>query len=125
MINMQLELIKQLFRRTFTNRFPAKHIPRSVSGFLKDVERGERKMNPPVPVPPGFRGRINYIKKKCIGCRLCVKVCPADAVVFIEKEKKIRYHLFRCAFCEQCVEVCPTKALETTNEFLLADYEKD
>jgi formate hydrogenlyase subunit 6/NADH:ubiquinone oxidoreductase subunit I len=125
MINMQLELIKQLFRRTFTNRFPSKHIPKSVSGFLKSVEKGKKKMNPPVPTPPGFRGRIDYTKKKCIGCRLCVKVCPADAVVFIEKEKKISYHLFRCTFCEQCVEVCPTKALVTTNEFLLADYEKD
>ena len=125
MINMQSELVKQLFRRTFTNRFPSKHIPKSVSGFMKSVEKGERKMNPPVPTPPGFRGRIAYDKKKCIGCRLCVKVCPADAVVFIEKEKKIRYHLFRCTFCGQCVEVCPTKALTTTNEYLLADYEKD
>jgi ferredoxin len=125
MLGMQIELIKQLFRRTFTNRFPFKHIPKSVSGFLLDVEKGERKFNPPVPAPSGFRGRIDYRKDKCIGCGLCVKVCPAAAVVFIKKEKKIKYHLFRCTFCGQCVEVCPTHALVNTDEFLLADYDKD
>jgi formate hydrogenlyase subunit 6/NADH:ubiquinone oxidoreductase subunit I len=125
MLTMQKELFKQLFRKAFTNTFPAKHIPRSVTQFLKKAESGKVKANPPVPVPPGFRGRIEYYRDRCIGCRLCVRVCPADAVVFLEKEKKIRYHLFRCTFCGQCVDVCPVKALLFTDEFLLADYEHD
>jgi formate hydrogenlyase subunit 6/NADH:ubiquinone oxidoreductase subunit I len=125
MLTMQKELFKQLFKKTFTNIFPAKRIPKSVTGFLQKVERGEAKPKPPVPLPPGFRGKIKYYRDKCIGCRLCVKVCPADAVVFLENEKKIRYHLFRCTFCGQCVEVCPVKALEFTDEYLLADYKKD
>ena len=125
MLTMQLEVLKQLFRRTFTNRFPAKHIPKSVTGFLKDVEAGKAKINPPVPTPPGFRGKVNYLRDKCIGCRLCIKVCPANAVVFREHEKKIRYHLFRCTFCGECVAICPTKALVFTDEFLMADYKKD
>jgi len=54
-----------------------------------------------------------------------VSVCPANAVVFQEREKKIKYHLFRCTFCGQCVDVCPVNALEFTDEFLLADYKKD
>jgi formate hydrogenlyase subunit 6/NADH:ubiquinone oxidoreductase subunit I len=125
MLAMQIELFRQLFRKTFTNRFPAKHIPKSVSEFLKKSESGELKINPPVPTPPGFRGKINYYREKCIGCRLCTRVCPSEAVVFVEKEKKIRYHLFRCTFCGECVKVCPVKALEFTSEFLLADYKKD
>jgi formate hydrogenlyase subunit 6/NADH:ubiquinone oxidoreductase subunit I len=125
MITMQLELLKQLFKRAFTNKFPAKRIPKSVTGLLKKVEEGEAELNPPVKTPPGFRRRIEYHRDKCIGCGLCVKVCPADAVVFQEKQKKIKYHLFRCTFCGQCVEICPVKALEFTNEFLLADYKKD
>jgi len=125
MFPMAKEVLRQLFKRPFTNLFPAKHIPRSVTGFLKDVEKEKRKINPPVPTPPGFRGKIKYHKDKCIGCGLCVSVCPANAVVFQEREKKIKYHLFRCTFCGQCVDVCPVKALEFTDEFLLADYKKD
>jgi len=125
MLTMQKELLKQLFRKAFTNRFPSKHAPKSASEFLKKVKSGKLKTNPPVPVPEGFRGRIKYIREKCIGCRLCTQLCPANAVVFQEKEKKIRYHLFRCTFCGECVEVCPVKALEFTKDFLLADYGKD
>ena len=79
-MSMQKELFKQLFRRAFTNRFPVKHIPRSVTGFLKNVENGKAKASEPVPVPPKFRGRVEYHKGKCIGCRLCVKVCPPRAM---------------------------------------------
>jgi len=125
MFTMQLELIKQLFKRAFTNKFPAKHIPKNVTGYLEKVKKGKTKINPPVPVPEGYRGRIAYDKKKCIGCQMCTKVCPANALVFDPKEKKVRYHLFRCTFCGECVEICPVKCLTFTDEFLLADYKKD
>ncbi|MBN2067230.1 MAG: 4Fe-4S binding protein [Candidatus Diapherotrites archaeon] len=125
MTAMLRELLKQLFKRPFTNKFPSKRIPESVNGFLEKAEKGKAKINPAIPVPEGFRGRIEYYREKCIGCQLCTKVCPADAIVFLPKEKKVEYHLFRCSFCGQCVEICPVKALEFTKEFLLADYKKD
>lgn len=125
MLTMQKELFKQLFRKAFTNKFPVKHAPKSVNALLKDVKSGKKKLNPPIPTPEGFRGKIKYDKKKCIGCQLCVKVCPANAVVFNPKERKISYHLFRCTFCGECVNVCPVKCLTFTDEFLLADYKKD
>ncbi len=125
MITMQKELFRQLFKRAFTNQFPAKHAPKSVNALLEAVGKGKAKLNPPVPVPENFRGKIAYDKNKCIGCQLCVKVCPANAVVFKPKEKKISYHTFRCTFCGECVNVCPVKCLTFTDEFLLADYKKD
>ena len=125
MFEMQKELLRQLFRKPFTNLFPAKHAPKSVLGLLKKVEAGEAKLNPPVEVPEGFRGKIKYNREKCIGCRLCIKVCPAGAFDFLEKEKKVKYHLSRCCFCAQCVDVCPVNALESTKEFLLSDYKRD
>ncbi|MCX6798502.1 MAG: 4Fe-4S binding protein [Candidatus Diapherotrites archaeon] len=121
---MAKELLRQLFKKPFTNLFPAKRAPGSVKDFLKAVGEGKKKLNPPVPVPEGYRGKIRYYRDKCIGCGLCTRVCPAEAVVLIPEEKKIRYHMSRCCFCAQCVEVCPVKALETTQEFLLADYKK-
>ncbi len=122
---MQFELLKQLFRKAFTNQFPAKHAPKSVNALLKDVKRGKVKLNPPVHLPKGFRGKIAYDRKKCIGCQLCVKVCPANAVVFDPKTRKIKYYPSRCTFCGECVNVCPVKCLTFTDEFLLADYKKD
>ncbi len=125
MITMQLELFKQLFRKTFTNLFPVKHAPSSVTKLLDQVGKGKAKINPPVEVPEDFRGRIAYDEKKCIGCGLCTQVCPAAAVVMRKKERKIDYFLFRCTFCGECVNICPVKCLTFTKEFLCADYKKD
>ncbi len=116
---MQKELIKQLFRKAFTNRFPGKRIP-------EDTERMEREgINSPINVPEDYRGRISYDKEKCTGCQLCTRVCPSKAVVYHKEENKISYHLLRCTFCGECVEVCPVQALTFTQEFLLARTEKD
>ena len=124
MFEMVKELFKQLFKKPFTNKFPAKHAPKSILKLLKKVEEGKVKLNDPVPVPEGFRGKITYNKEKCIGCKLCIKVCPANCFDFLEKERKVKYHLSRCTFCAQCVDVCPVDALASTKEFLLADYKK-
>jgi len=124
MLEMAKELVKQLFKKPFTNLFPAKRAPKSTLALLKKVQEGKAKLNPPVPVPPGFRGAIIYYNSKCIGCKLCIKVCPANCFDYLEKERKVKYHVSRCTFCAQCVDVCPTKALESGKEFLLADYRK-
>jgi len=123
-MGMGRELLKQLLRRPATNPFPVKRLPASVASFRAAAKAGRKHAVQPVPVPEGFRGKVLYHRDRCIGCRMCTRVCPAEAVVFIEKEKKIRYHLSRCAFCGECVEICPVKALEFTKDFLLADYSK-
>ena len=123
-MGMGRELLKQLLRRPATNPFPVKRLPGSVASFRAAVKAGRKAVAQPVAVPDSFRGRVLYHRDKCIGCRMCTKVCPAEAVVFIEKERKIRYHLSRCAFCGECVDICPVKALEFTKDFLLADYSK-
>jgi formate hydrogenlyase subunit 6/NADH:ubiquinone oxidoreductase subunit I len=81
-----------------------------------------------IETPPGFRGKIQYDKESCIGCNLCIKVCPSEAIVAKEKEKKIKIFLSRCTFCSQCNDACPKNCLTMSNEFLLADvdpYSKD
>jgi formate hydrogenlyase subunit 6/NADH:ubiquinone oxidoreductase subunit I len=53
-----------------------------VNALLKDVKSGKAKLNPTVPTPEGFRGKIKYDRGKRIGCQLCVRVCPVNALRF-------------------------------------------
>jgi formate hydrogenlyase subunit 6/NADH:ubiquinone oxidoreductase subunit I len=117
-------LLKQLVRRPATNPFPVKYMPRSVTGLLGRVAEGKASIHPPVPVPPDLRGKIAYDAETCIGCQLCVRVCPARVIEFLPETKKIRMYVARCTFCAQCVDVCPVGALATTTDFLLADADR-
>ncbi len=117
-------LLAQLLSRPATNRFPAKYMPPSVTRFLTRVQTGKARIHPPVPVPPKFRGKIGYDRDKCIGCQLCIRVCPAKVIQFKPEQKKIRMYVARCTFCAQCVDVCPTSALSLSPEFLLASTDR-
>ncbi len=118
------ELLKSLLCRAETNPFPARRLPESMSGFLADVAGGHARMNPPVPVPAGARHRIVYERETCIGCQMCIKVCPAHAIEMIPGKKKIRIFRGQCIACGQCTEVCPKNCLSMDREFLQADGDR-
>lgn len=46
----------------------------------------------------------------CIGCRMCTKVCPTNAITIENNLAHIDYSL--CTQCNACVEKCPTKAIQ-------------
>jgi formate hydrogenlyase subunit 6/NADH:ubiquinone oxidoreductase subunit I len=73
------------------------------------------------PVPSRLRGRVLWDPVKCIGCRLCVKDCPAEALelhVLDRKTKRfvMHYRVGRCLFCAQCTFTCPVDALSLSNQ---------
>lgn len=47
--------------------------------------------------------------KKCIGCTLCSKVCPTDAIQF-ENKKPVLQEQY-CVGCASCVDHCPKEAV--------------
>lgn len=56
---------------------------------------------------------IQVIKDKCIGCKLCVKVCPFDAIDMIGKLAVINE---KCTACNICIPSCKFSAIEKTEQ---------
>jgi formate hydrogenlyase subunit 6/NADH:ubiquinone oxidoreductase subunit I len=121
---MMLQVLRQLSEPTFTNPFPFPHMPEHLGYALRAAAEGVVDIVPPVSVPPRFRGRIAYDRSACIGCRLCQKVCPANAITFLPEEKKVIFHVDRCCFCEQCTEICPVNCIWMTDECLNSTYDR-
>lgn len=122
---MSVTVIRQLFMRSLCRNFPAKRMPDSMTDTLAAAAAGKITLNPPVPRYGRYRGRLNYDRAKCIGCAMCTKVCPANAIELDpdtvgQKPRKVLLHGDRCCFCAQCNDACPVSALSMSTEFAIA-----
>jgi len=82
------------------------------------------------PLSPRFRGehalrRYPTGEERCIACKLCEAVCPAQAIT-IESEPRddgsrrtTRYDIdmTKCIYCGLCQEACPVDAIVETQNF--------
>jgi NADH-quinone oxidoreductase subunit F len=51
------------------------------------------------------------IDEKCVGCRLCEKACPTEAITFMGKKKPVALEQSKCIKCGICKDVCKLKAV--------------
>ncbi|MBN2029714.1 electron transfer flavoprotein subunit alpha [bacterium] len=52
---------------------------------------------------------IQVLEDKCIGCKICVKTCPYNAITMQEKLAVI--DITKCTLCGSCVDACPVDAI--------------
>ena len=58
-------------------------------------------------------GEIKLEREKCIGCKLCIEVCPKNLYIFSEKDNKVDLHdVENCINCNACVKRCLAHCLE-------------
>ncbi len=97
---------KQLFAHKFTIRYPEEHTPKS-------------------PRYRGLHAQRRYAngEERCIACKLCEAVCPAQAITIDSEQREdgtrrtTRYDidLFKCIYCGLCEEACPVDAIVETS----------
>lgn len=76
-----------------------------------------------ITMPPKFRGKLEFDADKCIGCKICMRDCPSNAIDIVkvaDKQFDCVIDYSKCVYCAQCVDSCPKKAIEATGQFELA-----
>jgi NADH-quinone oxidoreductase subunit I len=76
------------------------------------------------PVSPRFRGehmlrRYENGEERCISCKLCEAVCPAQAITIegdprddgSRRTSKYDIDMTKCIYCGYCQEACPVDAI--------------
>lgn len=61
-------------------------------------------------------GRFARLSKKvdkgaCVGCKLCEKTCPSNAIIVTSENKKALINIALCHQCTNCRQVCPKNAI--------------
>lgn len=79
--------------------------------------------------PDNYRGRPALDFNKCIGCGMCVRMCPCDSIILVETPddegkpvKRPQINMGRCSFCAYCAEYCPEDAMTVTPIVELAEF---
>ena len=82
------------------------------------------------PLSPRFRGlhalrRYPNGEERCIGCKLCEAICPAQAITIETAQREdgtrrtTRYDIdmTKCIYCGFCEESCPVDSIVETSIF--------
>lgn len=111
-----------------------KRRPGRISGFALDhLLKKPSTVRYPMDkliIEPQYRGRIIFDHSDCIGCNLCSRDCPSEAIKIInigtkeDKKFQMDLDLGKCIFCGQCADSCPKKCITVSSNIELAAFER-
>ena len=94
---------------------------------IKNIFKSKKTINYPFEkgkISPRFRGehalrRYSNGEERCIACKLCEAVCPAQAITIeseirndgSRKTKRYDIDMLKCIYCGLCEESCPVDAI--------------
>jgi formate hydrogenlyase subunit 6/NADH:ubiquinone oxidoreductase subunit I len=101
-----------------------------LSLFLRNLRDGpytESFPFGPAPTAKRFRGRIAFDADTCEGCRICERVCPANAIRMDKTAEGMTFDCWHntCVFCGNCEFHCPTKSVHQTADWHLAHLQDE
>ena len=89
---------------------------------IKELFKSKKTINYPFEkgkISPRFRGehalrRYPNGEERCIACKLCEAVCPAQAITIESTEREDgsrNIDMMKCIYCGLCEESCPVDAI--------------
>lgn len=112
-IKGMLKTLKYFFKKKVTLQYPYE------KGKISERFRGEHALR-----------RYPNGEERCIACKLCEAVCPAQAIIIEAEEQEdgsrrtTRYDIdmTKCIYCGLCQEACPVDAIVETPHFEFSTF---
>ncbi|MDO4869514.1 MAG: 4Fe-4S binding protein [Bacillota bacterium] len=70
------------------------------------------------------RGAVSIVGEDCIGCGICAKACPTNAIEVDKAGGSWTIQRMQCIQCSACVDGCPKKCLTMENLYTIPDVVK-
>lgn len=108
-----LKTLRYFFKKKVTLQYPYE------KGKISTKFRGEHALR-----------RYPNGEERCIACKMCEAVCPAQAIIIESEEKDdgsrrtTRYDIdmTKCIYCGLCQEACPVDAIVETPNFEFSTF---